>query len=225
MIIFLSHLIDQKTPMYGGEQGFISNPVKSIQKGDTANTSKWEFPNHLGTHIDFPYHFHQNGQTIEDFPDNYWKVDGEKIQIIEVKLPEDKLLIKNDFFTNQKFNYEAEIIIFKTHAGKYRQNERFWKNNPGLSLETTKWLKNNFKKLRFIGFDSISTSSYQHRDIGKQVHRELLSPEKPVMLIEDMDLSKINTDTVFKSLYIAPLRVKKTDGASCTIIAEEKNNG
>ena len=153
--------------------------------------AKWSFPNHLGTHIDLPYHFYQNGQTLEDFPDDFWILNGEKIQVVEVDLPEKELLIKNDFFVNKNFNFDAEFVIFKTYAEKYRQDARFWKYNPGLSLETAKWLKNNFKKLRFIGFDSISTSSFQHRDIGKQVHRELLIPKNPVLLVEDMNLSKV----------------------------------
>ncbi|GAF94079.1 unnamed protein product, partial [marine sediment metagenome] len=72
MFIQLSYKIDVETPAYGGKQGFLLTPLSSIEKGDSANTSKWEFPNHLGTHIDFPYHFFQNGQTVEDFPTDFW---------------------------------------------------------------------------------------------------------------------------------------------------------
>ena len=67
MYILLSHKIDGLSPFYGGKKGFSYEPTGLIEKGDTANTQKWEFPNHLGTHIDFPYHFYQNGQTVDDF--------------------------------------------------------------------------------------------------------------------------------------------------------------
>ena len=75
MFIFLSYEIDLNTPIYGGKKGFLSKPSSSIEHGDTANTSKWEFPNHIGTHIDFPYHFYKNGQTVDDFTPDFWIIN------------------------------------------------------------------------------------------------------------------------------------------------------
>ncbi len=86
MLIFLSYSIDINTPFYGGRKGFMSIPSSSISNGDSANTSRWEFPNHIGTHIDFPYHFYQHGQTVDDFPADFWVFDGKKVQIVEVNL-------------------------------------------------------------------------------------------------------------------------------------------
>ena len=47
MFVFLSYKIDSETPMFGGNESFISKKMKSIEQGDSANTSKWEFSNHL----------------------------------------------------------------------------------------------------------------------------------------------------------------------------------
>jgi kynurenine formamidase len=222
MFVLLSYKIDALTPAYGGKKGFSSVSSSSIKKGNSANTEKWEFPNHLGTHIDFPYHFHQNGQTVEDSPLDFWVFDGEKVQILEIDLPEDDLLIKPKHIKNQKIDFDTKFLIIKTSFGRYRSEEKYWRYNPGLSIEITEWIKTKFKKLRIIGIDSISISSWQHRDVGRKVHRKMLDPKNPILIIEDMDLSKVNKDTVFKMLYVAPIMVSKSDGGPCTILAGVK---
>ena len=222
MFILLSHKIDSITPVYGGKKGFSYALTSSIKKGDSANTQRWELPNHLGTHVDFPYHFYKNGQTVDDFPENFWIFNGNKIQVIEVDLPDKKFLIEHTSLANTNFKQDAELLILKTGIGKYRKKEKFWKYNPGISIEMADWIVNKFKIIKAIGIDSISISSWQHRDIGRQVHKKMLNPKKPILIIEDMDLSKIDKDTNFNRIYIAPLMVRKSDGAPCTIIAEVK---
>jgi len=222
MFIFLSYKIDSNTPIYGGKTSFLSNKETSIKNGDSANTQKWNMQNHLGTHIDFPYHFYENGQTSDFFPPEFWIINSEKIQVLEFNLIEKKYLIEPENFVKDEFNSDAQFLILKTGFGKYRSQEKFWKYNPGISVETTDWIIKNFKKIKIIGIDSISISSWQHREIGRKVHKKLLNPKNPILIIEDMDLTKINRDTIFKRVIIAPLIVSKSDGGPCTILAEVK---
>lgn len=220
MFIWLSHKIDENTPLYGGRKGFTSEHQKAIKRGDNANTSKWQLPNHIGTHIDFPYHFYQDGQTSDDFPPDFWIFDDKHIQIVEVDLPENDLLIKPEHILNDNIKFDAELLLLKTGFDKYRNEEKYWNSNPGLSIEFSDWMKQHFKKLRVLGVDTISISSWQHRDIGRKVHRKLLDPKKPVLIIEDMDLSKVTNGTIFKMTYVAPLLIRKSNGSPCTILAE-----
>jgi kynurenine formamidase len=208
--------------MYGGKNGFISKKASSISKGDSANTSFWQFPNHLGTHIDFPYHFFEGGQKLEDFPLDFWFFDGERIEIIDVNICENELLIGPENITKDNFNNDAELVLIKTGFGKYRSNERYWKENPGIGRELAEWLRNNFNKLRVIGLDTISVSSFQHRQEGRSVHKVLLNPEKPVLLVEDMDLSSLSESSSLKQIWICPLMVKGANGCPCTIIGDVK---
>lgn len=220
MFIKLSYNLDGNTPAYGGKEGFSLKPLSLIKQGDSANTTKWEFFNHLGTHVDFPYHFYQNGQTIEDFSEDFWIFNGDKIQILEINIDENNFLIKPGHINIKNLNLNSEFLILKTGYDKFRTKEKYWKYNLGLDIETVKWIKKTFKNLRLIGLDSISISSWQHRDIGRKVHKELLNPKNPILIIEDMNLSKVNNATKFKMAYIAPLMVSKSDGSPCTILAE-----
>ena len=222
MYRLLSYVIDENTPMYGGRSGFVSKKQSSIKNGDTANTSIWQFPNHLGTHIDFPRHFYENGQTLKDFGLDFWMYNENDIQLLELDLPENELLIKPKHVKEKEYNKDAKIVLLKTGAAEYRNNEKYWKYNPGLSCEISDWVREKFKKIRILGIDSISISSWQHRNVGRQVHKKMLNPKKPILLVEDMNLSKVNKDTVFKIIYVAPLIISKSDGAPCTILAEVK---
>ena len=220
MFILLSYKIDDLTPAYGGQEGFLSESLSSIEKGDSANISKWELSNHLGTHIDFPHHFYQNGQTIDNFPLDFWIFKNKTMQILELDLPTDALLIKPEHTATQYVNFDAEFLLLKTGFDKYRNQEKYWKYNLGLSMEISDWIIKNFKKIRIVGLDSISISSWQHRDIGRKAHRKLLNPKNPILIIEDMDLSKVTDYTIFKRIYIAPLMISNSDGTPCTILAE-----
>ena len=69
----LSYIMDEKTPAYGGKDNlFKLSPLSNIKYGDTSNNTIFEFPGHLGTHIDFPKHFHNNGQVLIDYPHSFW---------------------------------------------------------------------------------------------------------------------------------------------------------
>jgi arylformamidase len=223
MKCFLSYPIDEKTPMYGGKKGLKVKKTSSIEEGDIANAEEWTMPNHLGTHIDFPNHFYDEGQKMEDVPQEYWKkYTNKEIQVIHVKLPEGENLVKKEHVINDKINEKAKILLIKTDDGKRRSNKSYWMENAGISLDFAKWIRKKFEKIRMIGIDSISISSWKCRDVGKQVHRHLLDPEKPILIIEDMDLKKITKKTKMEKIIIIPLQVYNSSGVPCTIMAEIK---
>ena len=63
--LFLSHFINEATPIYGGASDQIKlEKLTAIKNGNTANSLYLKLPNHCGTHIDFPYHFFSNGKYI-----------------------------------------------------------------------------------------------------------------------------------------------------------------
>ena len=62
MKIFLSYVLDENTPTYGNRDKFTINTKSQIVDGVGANTSTWSFSNnHMGTHMDTPYHFIESG--------------------------------------------------------------------------------------------------------------------------------------------------------------------
>src|SRR3569833_3206607 len=87
----LSHTITQATPAYGDKDRVFIKSNTSTKKGDTANTSCWILSiNHIGTHMDAPYHFCENGaKTFEITVKDYFFY---KISLIDIPCTEAKLI-------------------------------------------------------------------------------------------------------------------------------------
>ena len=95
-VIFLSHILDEYTPSYGNRNKFTMKKRSDISKGDIANDSSISTTVHIGTHIDMPYHFFENGQTIEDFPADFWLFSKEEILFLDLKIDKGKLIIRDE---------------------------------------------------------------------------------------------------------------------------------
>jgi kynurenine formamidase len=217
-MIYLSYLLDKNTPTYGNRNRFNIVKKSNISKGDVANDSSIDTTVHIGTHIDMPYHFYNNGQTIENFDANFWIFS----KILFLDIEPNNLIIKDELInkldTIKDIGYE--ILIVKTSICDIREREEFWEKNYGFSPDIAEYLRENFPNIRVFGFDSISVSSFQNRLVGRVAHKRFLDPKKPILLLEDMDLREVNCKTKFKQIVISPLRVAKCDGLPCTIFGE-----
>ncbi|MFH2058519.1 MAG: cyclase family protein [Pseudomonadota bacterium] len=216
----LSYPISNSTPMYGNENLPIIKSLKKIINGDSCNMIDVSFSNHTGTHIDCPFHFDQNGKKLTEYPVDFWSVKS--VELIELKvLPEPGTLITPellfDLIGSQR-NYRSKAIILKTGYGKRRGTKAYWENPPGIDPECYNFLRTNFPAADFFGFDLISLTSYAQREIGKKAHKKFLVCEKPILVIEDMNLSTIPPNGI-KNILIAPLFIEDADGSPCTIFA------
>jgi len=145
-----------------------------------------------------------------------------KIFLNFIKKIKNEYLIKPEHIIADEFNSNAKVVFLKTNMGRYRNLRRYWEDNLGVSIELEKWIRAEFKKIKIFGLDSISVSCWRSREIGRKVHKKFLNPKKPILIIEDMNLSKVDRSTIFKNVFFIPLMVSKSDGAPCTVIAEIK---
>ena len=218
MKIFLSYALDENTPSYGNRDKFIIEPQSEIVNGIGANTSSWTFTNnHIGTHMDTPYHFYNSGKKILDYSAEYFCF--EVVHCIE------KTQFSGDLFTLTKeeldqFPIDIEFLIIKTGYGIYRTSDKYHDDNPGLHSSLANELKDRFPRLRAIGFDFISLTSWNHRNHGKVSHLAFLSERNNFLIVEDMDLNHVNKKTKLKSLIMAPFRTEQGNGGPVTIIAD-----
>ncbi len=215
---YLSYLIHPKAPVYGGSQAFFDEPDKQMEKGDPCNTRLWRMSNHTGTHIDFPRHFSIKGNVLDDYPADFWFFD--RINIIFISLVEPGKILTTKDLNLTAVPTDVELLLIKTGLCDRREYPVYWQSNPGLHPELATSLRQNFPRLKVIGFDFISLSSFVHRELGRKAHKAFLDTSKPILLLEDMDLKEINENVKILQAVIAPLRVKDSDAAPCTILAE-----
>ncbi|MDC0478437.1 cyclase family protein [Flavobacteriaceae bacterium] len=205
---YLSHFIEESTPVYGGVKKTISlNQISSIKNGDTANSKKICFPNHVGTHIDFPNHFGNDGKKCLDYPASFWIFN--KVGFLDCSIDEvpDKILM---------LPKDIELLILKTGFGENRNKEIYWSSQPVIPASFALLFRNAFPNLRVFGFDMISLTSKLNRVEGKKAHIAFLL-DQDILILEDM-----NIDNLFVSpqkVIISPLQIGALDGAPCTVIA------
>lgn len=215
-VICLSHIINKNTPVYGNRSSFLIEKKSSISRGDPANESFINTTVHIGTHIDLPYHFYANGQTIEKFDPSFWIF--KKPLFVEIQpgdfVIEAELIAKLSNIENKE-NYD--IIIVKTGIGSKRNDDVFWRENYGFAPGVYDYLRHSFPKIRVFGFDSISVSSFTNRPSGREAHKSFLNPENPILLLEDMNLEEINRSTLLEEVIISPIMISDCDGLPCTV--------
>jgi len=216
--IFLSYILDTNTPSYGNRKNFQITKDSNIDSGDLANDSSICTTVHIGTHIDMPYHFYKNGQTIEFFHADFWEFD--KVIFIEYTFSE--LLIENELINllNNIVDVGYELLIVKTGMCYKRNEERYWGENYGFSSKIAEFIRLKFPNIRVFGFDTISVTSFQYREMGKIAHKVFLDPVNPILLLEDMDLRGLSTNSKIQKIIISPLRIANCDGLPCTVIGE-----
>lgn len=197
-------------------------PINRISEGDDYNTSILTVQNHCGTHIDAPAHFIEEGRPISDFgPEELTfgniivlksiKSPGELVDVSDVSKISDKkmdcLILCTDFYTYH--NTEPRVYL---------------EENPGISPEAVYYLRENFSDLRMIGIDSVSMSRYGYPDESVKVHQTAFMENedfgKPLLFVEDMDLSPLDENMDIKELIVVPWQVAGLDGAPCTVLAQ-----
>ncbi len=215
MIKYLSYKLSAQIPVYGSiKKNMRVRQVKSIENGDSCQVYWIGMENHWGTHIDCPAHFFVNGARIIDYEADFWLF--RKPQVLSIKVQPAQILSYKDL--TAQINPEADLLLLRSGWRRLRGDEVYSLRNPGINPELGVWLRRERPLLRAIGFDWVSISSYQHRELGREAHRAFLNPEgegHPILLIEDMDIPE-NTKNL-KEVWVAPLRVEGVDSVPCTV--------
>jgi len=220
--ISLSYSLNQDLSAYGNGEKLQVERICSITSGDTSNNSVIKFSLHLGTHIDFPFHFCSEGKKSSEYELNYFIFD--KVGLVHLNINDNDLLINQNLIDQcTKIPTNIEFLIIKTGYSHFRKENKYWENNPGFEPELAGKLRRLFPDLRVMGFDSISLSCYKHREIGRIAHKEFLCNHN-ILLVEDMNLAEITNGTKIIKVIIAPLLVENLDAAPVNVIAEIEND-
>ena len=116
----------------------------------------------------------------------------------------------------------CDILLIRTGFGEKRGELIYSNNNPWISPDAAQFIRSCFIKLRAIGIDTISISSFKHIKAGETTHQVLLKKgdytSEPLLIIEDLKLGILSNN--LRKLFAIPLFVDGVDSMPCTVFVE-----
>lgn len=218
----LSYPIDENIPVYGSTPKPIINPYREISKGDGSNGCIITIHNHTGTHVDAPRHFIPDGRAISDYSFDDLIFNNPLL----IECPKDHgELIKLEDIPMQELE-DADCLLLHTGFSRIRDRDKeiYRTRNPGISPEVIFWLRKEFPLIRCIGIDSISISSFLHRERGREAHTAAFIKQEgfgePLLLIEDMAINTLSAKDKLRKVVVIPWQILGIDSAPCIVLAE-----
>jgi arylformamidase len=220
MRIRISYPLTSKSPFYPGTPHIEYQPIKSIEHGDSANTTSMVVPSHAGSHIDVPKHFCHQGDSVKKIIQSSLGIFP--VYCIDVHDHQEKFIRISDIEPAIHHCKEAQGIFLRTgmfhlrntHHGKYSHE------HPGIHPEIPDFLKKNCPSLKIFGTDTVSVSNPQFREEGRECHRKFLCGNSPVLLAEDLDLSDPRLLSGPFQLEIYPWIIDDLDGVPICAFVE-----
>ena len=179
--------------VYPGDPTPEKKVISSMAEGDLYNLSAFSMCAHNGTHIDSPFHFINDGKTVE-------QIEIEKFAGFCYVAEFDGVLSRHD----------ADNIIKK--AGEKFGKRILIKGDATVSEEAAEVFSES--GIYLLGNESQSVGP---EDAPMSVHLKLL--KKDIVLLEGIRLENVNEGGYL--LCAAPLKLKGADGAPCRAILIE----
>ncbi|OGN99299.1 MAG: hypothetical protein A2Y89_04810 [Chloroflexi bacterium RBG_13_51_18] len=159
---------------------------------------------HNGTHIDAPYHFIEEGETVDQM--NLDTTIG-RARVIEIR---DNMSIKPEELKTHDIQ-PGERLLFKTrNSSRPERMKKFFADSVYVTVEGASFLAE--KKVRLVGIDYISIGGGGLENIDK-THLILLN--HGIYIIEDLDLSEVKAGKY--EIICLPLRLE--GGDACPVRA------
>lgn len=206
-LVDLSFDIYDKAPTFGADPK--TSIVPTLTLADLSyNMTMIQISAHLGTHLDAPYHFFDDGRTVD-------KLDVRRgigpAWVLDFSHKKPKELITIDDL--QQFGAKiapGSRLIFRTGWDKVFPDDRYFAEQPMIDVAACKWLAD--KAVACIALDT-PTVNYDYIPS----HRILLRPAE-VLIVEGLcHLDQLRGEQVI--LLAVPLRLRGRDGSPCRAMA------
>src|SRR5919199_6019127 len=170
---------------------------------------------HTGTHMDAPFHFNSNGQTIDQVKVN--RCICINAILIKIQKNANEMITSDDITCNSKYEIkEKDTIVFSTGWEKQiKQKDNYIRNNPGLSKDAAEYLVE--KKVNGVAIDCPSIDI--GIDSGLIAHKTLLSNE--ILVIENLCNLYEFANGKF-TLLVTPLKLVGASGSPIRAIGIEE---
>lgn len=211
-------LVDLSLDIYDGAPTFEPDPkttiVAHLGLSDLGyNVSRISMSSHFGTHLDAPFHFFDDGQTVEAL-DLRLGFGLAVVLNLQHKKRREEIEVKDLEPYATRIGLRSRIVL---HTGWDREypEPHYFSDQPYLGLDACQWLVDRGIATIAMDMPTIYPSEYI------RAHHILLGAK--VLVIEGLaHLDRLDSDEIF--LIALPLRVRGRDGSPCRAVALEAVN-
>ena len=187
-------------PVFPGDPCFHMEFPHRIAEGKPYNVASITMGVHSGTHVDAPYHFIEDGATVEALPLEIMMGKVRVVQVADV----------------QSLDLTDEIrVLFKTRMSGQLRKREFQEDFVYLTPAASAHLVQAGIKL--VGVDYLSVEKFQSPDYAS--HHTLLGAG--VVIIEGLDLTE--ADPGEYDLTCLPLRMVGADGSPARVVLRKRS--
>jgi kynurenine formamidase len=207
-IVDLSHALTENTPVYPGD------PVPSFSVATTIENEGYNLFNVIlgsqtGSHVDAPYHFSNQGATIDKMDLKYFMGNGLIIDVSYKKSKEE--ITQADILKYEEQIKGADIVLFKTNWYKKAGTNGFY-DHPFLSKEGGEYLLS--KGIKTAGIDAINLDNTGGREFP--IH-DMYSKAGGIIAENLAHLDSVDFDSPY--IIFLPLKLIGCDGSPVRAVA------
>ncbi|RZA23280.1 MAG: kynurenine formamidase [Proteobacteria bacterium] len=202
----ISPVVNEKTPVFPGDQAFERKVLLDLHKGDNIGLSWVKSTVHIGAHTDAPSHYHKEGEAIDKRDLSLYIGD---CQVIDVRAVGPRRILPSDLSGQM---IRAKRILFKTET--FLHDQPFQNNFSSLSPELIDWL--NTQGVRLVGIDTPSVDPADSKDLPS--HAALYRNDFAVL--EGIDLGGVEPGLY--ELVALPLKLENADASPVRAILLER---
>ena len=199
--------ISKELPVYPGDPAIRIERKATLNKNDSRyNLSRFSFGAHTGTHVDAPFHFLEDGITVDRLP---LELLIGRARVVEVTSPR----IDETALTEFDFTADARVL-FKTRNSYLWSQPRFVEDYVYITPGAANVLVN--EGIKVVGVDYLSVEKFASEDFA--THLTLL--EAGTVIIEGLDLREVEPGDY--ELICLPLRVRDADGSPARVVLRQQ---
>jgi arylformamidase len=197
--------ISQDLPIWPGDPSLELERFSKIEEGEDANVTRISCCVHIGTHIDAPLHYVENGVGVDRLPlevliGRAYVVDLTEAEMIDAKTLDDAGVPPR---TRRLLFKTKNSALWKSH------HKNFHRDYVGVDSTGAEWLVR--KGIQLVGIDYLGIAPFEET---KEPHQILL--KAGTVILEGLDLSQVGRGRY--TLYCLPIKIVGSDGAPARAI-------
>jgi arylformamidase len=179
-----------------------------------ATVEHLDLTSHTGTHIDAPFHFFEDGETIDALPLSHFH--GPCVALDLRHKTAGSGITKSDLAPFRDRIHPGMIVLLKTGWGDKRAlTKEFLTAWPYLTGEGADYLVS--RGVHGVGIEGLSIGGFNDPEKEQAAHKSLLGAKK--LIVEDIQIPEAMLDGKSRHFAAFPVLIEKAGGAWTRAIA------